>query len=78
MWELWSGAQTPYLDLRNQEVKGKVMEYIYSSSHQEKYWKQFPPQLLTGHRLEKPENCPDEVYTVMRECWNLVSVNTWL
>ena len=24
MWELWSGAQTPYLDLRNQEVKGKV------------------------------------------------------
>ena len=40
MWELWSGAQTPYLDLRNQEVKGKVMqhvEYIYSSSHQENY-----------------------------------------
>ena len=24
MWELWSGAQTPYLDLYNQEVKGKV------------------------------------------------------
>ena len=24
MWELWSGAQTPYLNLRNQEVKGKV------------------------------------------------------
>ena len=24
MWELSSGAQTPYLDLRNQEVKDKV------------------------------------------------------
>ena len=24
MWELWSGAQTPYLNLRNPEVKGKV------------------------------------------------------
>ena len=26
MWELWSGALTPYLDLRNQEVKGKVKQ----------------------------------------------------
>lgn len=25
MWELWSGAQTPYLNLRNSEVKGKVI-----------------------------------------------------
>ena len=34
MWELWSGAQTPYLDLRNQEVKGKVNTMCESS----KWW----------------------------------------
>ena len=34
MWELWSGAQTPYLDLRNQEVKGKVNAMCESS----KWW----------------------------------------
>ena len=34
MWELWSGAQTPYLELRNQEVKGKVRTTCDSS----KWW----------------------------------------
>ena len=25
-----------------------------------------------GGRLEKPEHCPDEMYTVMRSCWEEV------
>ncbi|PAV77722.1 hypothetical protein WR25_16368 [Diploscapter pachys] len=26
--------------------------------------------LLNGNRLEKPEMCPDEIYLMMRQCWN--------
>jgi len=25
--------------------------------------------LSDGHRLEQPQNCPLEIYTIMRDCW---------
>ena len=24
-----------------------------------------------GYIMEKPENCPDAIYEIMQECWNL-------
>ena len=27
-------------------------------------------KLENGHRLEKPQFCPDEVYTLMYKCWH--------
>lgn len=30
-------------------------------------------QVIAGHRLEKPEHCPQEVYELMKSCWMAVS-----
>jgi hypothetical protein len=27
-------------------------------------------KVVSGYRLEKPNDCPDDVYTLMRECWD--------
>jgi len=27
-------------------------------------------KVLSGYRLEKPENCPNEIYQIMMQCWN--------
>ena len=32
-------------------------------------------QVIAGHRLEKPEHCPQQVYELMRSCWMAVSIN---
>ncbi|XP_037570651.2 tyrosine-protein kinase receptor torso [Dermacentor silvarum] len=30
--------------------------------------------LTTGHRLEKPANCPQETYDLMTSCWNAIPI----
>jgi len=27
-------------------------------------------KLENGHRLEKPQNCPQEIFNIMYKCWN--------
>ena len=31
--------------------------------------------LRDGHRMDCPQNCPAEVYYIMRECWNADPAN---
>ena len=35
---------------------GLTMEYLFE-------------YLQTGHRMEQPVTCPDELYTIMLQCW---------
>uniref|UniRef100_A0A8D8TU21 receptor protein-tyrosine kinase n=1 Tax=Cacopsylla melanoneura TaxID=428564 RepID=A0A8D8TU21_9HEMI len=32
-------------------------------------WDSMVPYLRSGHRLEKPSHCSDEIYDMMQECW---------
>ena len=52
MWEIWSGGETPYKQLRNTEVIEKVVHHNY--------------------RLEKPPNCPQHLYDIMKDTWRKV------
>lgn len=27
-------------------------------------------QIDKGHRMDPPEGCPDNIYRIMRQCWN--------
>ena len=31
--------------------------------------------LRDGHRMDRPPNCPDEVYYIMRQCWSADPAN---
>ena len=35
-------------------------------------------QVIAGHRLEKPEHCPQQVYELMKSCWMAVSCSLTL
>eukprot|EP00047_Mylnosiga_fluctuans_P003703 m.230445 g.230445 ORF g.230445 m.230445 type:complete len:781 (-) comp12066_c0_seq1:232-2574(-) len=47
-WEMFTGGDLPYSQLRTNEVPRKVYE---------------------GERLERPANCPEDIYEVMRTTW---------
>jgi hypothetical protein len=57
LWELFSNGRLPYSEI---------------STDTEENMKNFIKSLKSGNLiLDRPENCPDYIYRLMRECWHL-------
>jgi serine/threonine protein kinase len=42
-------------------------ELPYKEMNNQKVW----VSVTTGHRLEQPDECPKEIYAIMKQCWHI-------
>ena len=79
LWEVWQlGFGHPYGHLRKRGAIGNKSLILCNLKMYIFTFPLFPidvPELLqflwNGHRLAMPELCPDQVFQIMMQCWNL-------
>lgn len=72
MWEVFSGGKTPYTNMKNQEARDRVdqgtpqsnLRLVIHRSYEFSYLPRY-----SGYRMPSPDECPNAVYSLMRDCW---------
>lgn len=80
LWEMFTHGQEPWLGLNGSQVNMNGHHGLQSKSHPDEVVLRLclcsmsSPQILhkidkEGERLPKPEDCPQDIYNVMLQCW---------